>query len=115
MSDSQLWSHLDVGRRFGPEGEWGVRFNGSYRGGDTALDHNENEIGVLSLGLDYRGDRVRASLDLNHSKQNINAPASLLNAAAPGIKIPEAPDGRINTSNPFEYHDSEHNMVAGRV
>ncbi|ANK76477.1 TonB-dependent receptor (plasmid) [Ensifer adhaerens] len=115
MSDSQLWSHLDVGRRFGPEGEWGVRFNGSYRGGDTALDHNENEIGVLSLGLDYRGDRVRASLDLNHSKQNINAPASLFNAAAPGIKIPEAPDGRINTSNPFEYHDSEHNMVAGRV
>ncbi|MGF6254606.1 TonB-dependent receptor [Ensifer sp. LBL] len=115
MSDSQLWSHLDVGRRFGPEGEWGVRFNGSYRGGDTALDHNENEIGVLSLGLDYRGERVRASLDINHSKQNINAPASLFNAAAPGIKIPEAPDGRINTSNPFEYHDSEHNMAAGRI
>jgi iron complex outermembrane receptor protein len=115
LSDSQLWTHLDVGRRFGPEGEWGVRFNGSYRGGDTALDHNENEIGVLSLGLDYRGERVRASLDLNHSKQNINAPASLFNAAAPGIKIPEAPDGRINTSNPFEYHDSEHNMVAGRI
>nr|WP_104666626.1 TonB-dependent siderophore receptor [Ensifer adhaerens] len=115
MSDSQLWTHADIGRRFGPEGEWGIRFNGSYRGGDTALDHNENEIGVLSLGLDYRGDRVRASLDLNHSKQNINAPASLFNAAAPGIKIPEAPDGRINTSNPFEYHDSEHNMIAGRI
>ena len=115
MSDSQLWTHADIGRRFGPEGEWGIRFNGSYRGGDTALDHNENEIGVLSLGLDYRGDRVRASLDLNHSKQNINAPASLFNAAALGIKIPEAPDGRINTSNPFEYHDSEHNMAAGRI
>lgn len=115
LSDSQLWSHLDVGRRFGPEGEWGVRFNGSYRGGDTALDHNENEIGVLSLGLDYRGDRVRASLDLNHSKQNINAPASLFNGAFADTKIPEAPDGRSNTSNPFEYHDSEHNMVAGRI
>ncbi|OCP02675.1 MULTISPECIES: TonB-dependent siderophore receptor [unclassified Ensifer] len=115
LSDSQLWSHLDVGRRFGPEGEWGVRFNGSYRGGETALDHNDNEIGVLSLGLDYRGDRVRASLDLNHSKQNIDAPTSLFNAADAGIKIPEAPDGRINTSNPFEYHDSEHNMVAGRI
>ncbi|WP_065373260.1 TonB-dependent receptor [Ensifer adhaerens] len=115
LSDSQVWSHLDVGRRFGPENEWGVRFNGSYRGGETALDHNENEIGVFSLGLDYRGDRVRASLDLNHSKQNINAPTSLFNAAAPGIKIPEAPDGRINTANPFEYHDSEHNMAAARI
>lgn len=115
LSDSQLWSHLDVGRRFGPEGEWGVRFNGSYRGGDTALDNNENEIGAFSLGLDYRGDRVRASLDLNHSKQNINAPTSLFNAVDKGVEIPKAPDGRINTGNPFEYHDSSYNMAAGRI
>lgn len=115
LSDSQVWTHADIGRRFGPEGEWGVRMNGSYRGGQTALDHNDNEIGVFSLGLDYRGDRVRASLDLNHSKQNIEAPTSLFNGAASGVKIPDAPNGRINTSNPFEYHDSEHNMAAGRI
>ncbi|PII39410.1 hypothetical protein T190_06010 [Sinorhizobium meliloti CCBAU 01290] len=74
MSDSQLGTHLDVGRRFGPEGEWGVRFNGAYRGDDTRLEHSENEVGVASLGLDYRGDRVRASLDLNQSKQDIARP-----------------------------------------
>lgn len=115
MSDSQLGTHLDVGRRFGPEGEWGVRFNGAYRGDDTRLEHSENEVGVASLGLDYRGDRVRASLDLNQSKQDIDAPTSLFNGAVPGIEIPAAPNGKINTANPFEYHDSTYRMIAGRI
>lgn len=114
-SDAQLWSHLDFGRRFGPEGEWGVRVNGSYRNGNTPYDNNLVEVGVASLGLDYRGERFRASLDLNHSTQNIDAPTSLFNSAAPGIVIPSAPSGRINLSSPFEYHDSTYNMVAGRV
>lgn len=115
LSDAQIWSHIDFGRRFGAENEWGVRVNGSYRAGDTAFDHHDNQVGVASLGLDYRGERVRASLDLNHSTQNIDAPTSLFNSAAPGIEIPRAPDGRINTANPFEYHDSTHNNVAGRI
>lgn len=115
LSDAQVLSHIDFGRRFGAENEWGVRVNGSYRLGDTAFDHNDNHVGVASLGLDYRGDRVRASLDLNHSTQKIDAPTSLFNAAAPGIEIPRAPNGRINTANPFEYHDSTHNMAAGRI
>lgn len=115
LSDSQMWTHVDVGRRFGPAGEWGVRANGSYRGGNTALDHNENKVGVAALGLDYRGDRVRASLDFNHSTQNIDAPTSLFNGAKSGFKIPDAPSGDINTANPFEYHDSTHNMIAGRI
>lgn len=114
-SDGQLWTHLDAGRRFGPTGEWGIRFNGSYRDGDTAFDHNEQEVGVAALGLDYRGDRFRASLDLNHSTQNLDGPTSLFNAAAPGFDIPDAPNGRINAANPWEYHDSEYNMATGRV
>lgn len=115
LSDSQLWTQLDVGRRFGPGKEWGVRANASWRAGDTALDNNTTEIGVGTLGLDYRGDRLRATLDVTHNNQNLDAPTSLFNAAVPGIEIPDAPDGSINTGNPFEYHDSSHSMVAGRV
>jgi len=115
MSDSQLWTHADVGRRFGPAGEWGIRGNASYRFGQTGMDHNDIEVGVASLGIDYRGEDVRASLDLNHSTQNIDAPTSLFNAARTGIVIPDAPDGKINTASPFEYHDSTHNMAAARI
>lgn len=115
LSDSQLWPHFDIARRYGETGEWGIRANGSYRAGDTPLDRNENEVVVGSLGLDYRGERLRASLDLNRSEQKIDAPTSLFNAAAPGIPIPRAPDGRINTANSFEYIDSAYEMAAGRV
>ncbi|NWJ27686.1 TonB-dependent siderophore receptor [Rhizobium sp. Td3] len=115
ISDSQLWNHADIGRRFGPAGEWGIRANGSYRFGDTGMDHNEIKVGVASLGIDYRGEDVRASLDLNHSTQNIDAPTSLFNAAKSGIVIPSAPDGTINAASPFEYHDSTHNMAAARI
>lgn len=58
ISDSQLWNHVDIGRRFGPAGEWGIRANGSYRFGDTGMDHNEIKVGVASLGIDYRGRRA---------------------------------------------------------
>ncbi|WP_082659822.1 TonB-dependent receptor [Aureimonas sp. AU40] len=115
VGDSQVWPQFDLGRRYGPNGEWGVRVNGSYRAGDTPLDGNENEVTVGALGADYRGERVRASIDLNHSDQKIDAPTSLFNAAAPGIVIPSAPDGRINTANGFEFIDSTYNMAAGRV
>ncbi|MBB3953050.1 TonB-dependent receptor [Aureimonas jatrophae] len=115
LSDSQVWPHFDVARRYGEGGEWGIRVNGSYRAGDTPLDRNENEVVVGALGLDYSGERLRASLDLNHSDQKIDAPISLFNAAAPGIPIPRAPDGRINTANSFEYIDSVYDMAAGRV
>lgn len=118
MSDSQIWTHLDMGRRYGENGEWGVRGNLSYRNGDTALEHNSNEIGVATLGLDYRSDQFRASLDFSHTNQNINAPTSLFNAAPAGdvpYDIPDAPDGDINTGNPFEFHESSHYMVAGRM
>ncbi|WP_398482171.1 TonB-dependent siderophore receptor [Tardiphaga sp.] len=115
ISNSQFTNHIDVGRRFGENKEWGVRFNGSYRNGDTPLDMNTAEVGVAALGLDYRGERFRASLDLNSSNQNINAPTSLFNSAAAGIVIPPAPNGRINTSNGAEFVDSRYKMVAGRA
>ncbi|MFD2815773.1 hypothetical protein ACFSYD_17620 [Paracoccus aerius] len=94
---------------------WGLRANGSWRAGDSALDNNSVEVGVATLGLDYRGDRLRASLDASLSNQNLDAPTSLFNAALPGIDIPDAPDGKVNTANPFEYHDSSHRMIAGRL
>lgn len=114
-SDAQVGTHLDVGRRYGAFKEWGVRFNGAYRNGATPLDKNALEVSNLAVGLDYRGDRFRAALDLTHSKQNVTAPSSLFNSAAANIAIPRAPNNRRNTSNSFEYYDSSYNMLAGRV
>ncbi|MEK7944077.1 TonB-dependent receptor [Pigmentiphaga sp. YJ18] len=63
MSDGQLTTHADIGRRFGQDKEFGVRVNGAYRDGDTAMDGQSQRLALGSVGLDYRGERVRLSLD----------------------------------------------------
>ena len=64
MSDAQFGGHLDVGRRFGEDQQFGVRFNGVYRDGDGAINHQRQKAELTSLGLDWRGERVRLSADL---------------------------------------------------
>ena len=63
ISDGQLTTQADIGRRFGQDKEFGVRVNGAYRDGDTAMDGQSQRLALGSLGLDYRGERVRLSLD----------------------------------------------------
>jgi iron complex outermembrane receptor protein len=115
ISNAQFGTHVDLGRRFGEFNQWGVRFNGAYRDGATALDKNKIEVSNLTLGLDYRGDNFRASVDLAHSTQNVTAPYSIFNAAALGIIIPRAPKASLNTASPMEYIDNRYSMAAGRV
>ncbi|MFP5341226.1 MAG: TonB-dependent receptor plug domain-containing protein, partial [Gammaproteobacteria bacterium] len=50
---------LDLARRFGPEGSTGIRVNAALRDGDTAIDHEESRLGLLSVGLDWRSRNVR--------------------------------------------------------
>ena len=54
MSEAQFGGHLDVGRRFGDEQQFGVRFNGVYRDGDTATEQQQQKAQLNSLGLDRR-------------------------------------------------------------
>lgn len=63
VSDDQFTTHADVGRRFGQDKEFGIRVNGAYRDGDTAMDGQSQRLALGSVGLDYRGERVRLSLD----------------------------------------------------
>lgn len=71
-SDTQVRGHLDVGRRYGLQGEWGVRANIVGNTGDTYRQHGESDLAAGSLALDYRGDRFRFALhgDVADSKLN---------------------------------------------
>ncbi len=81
-SDAQFGTHLDVGRRFGEEKRFGVRFNGVYRQGDTAVEDQDRTFPLAALAFDYQGDRLRASLDLMFQKESLN-----------GVMRPLIPDG----------------------
>lgn len=94
-SSSQLGGHLDIGRRFGKNKEWGVRFNGLYADGDTETDSQSRERLVGALGIDYRNDRWRLSLDAYGSQDNYeNGLVSMYYLPAYGYV--KAPDGSTN-------------------
>lgn len=96
LSDSVFGGHVDVGRRFGENKEFGIRFNGAYRDGNTNLDLQSQEESLGSLALDYRGERLRVSLDLMYQQQNINRVTRQFTAGAGLTDIPTAPDGQTN-------------------
>jgi iron complex outermembrane recepter protein len=96
LSDSVFGGHVDIGRRFGENKEFGVRFNGSYRNGNTTLDFQSLEEFLGSLALDYRGERLRVSVDLMYQQQNVDRVTRQFSAGATLAEIPHAPDGRTN-------------------
>jgi len=90
MSDAQFGGHLDVGRRFGEDQQFGVRFNGVYRDGDGAVDHQKLKAELTSLGLDWRGERARLSADLYESEDRVRGQNRGINLAS-GVAVPKPP------------------------
>jgi iron complex outermembrane receptor protein len=113
-SRAEFGHYLDVGRRFGADNEWGVRYNGSYRNGPGAVDRSEIEWGFSSLGLDYRGERLRLSADLGYQQQDAD-PFISLRSALPGFRIPRPPNPRTNVDQPFTFSQTNHRFAASRA
>ncbi|WP_396957119.1 TonB-dependent siderophore receptor [Nitrosomonas sp.] len=116
QSRSNFGAHIDVGRRFGEGGKFGARFNGSYRKGETAIKRNKDEFGLVGLGLDFRGERVRLSVDLSYQKADIDAQAPLIRVGV-GVPVPSAPNSSKGFS-PFwfdRFHEELFGMVQGEV
>lgn len=93
---------FDVARRYGPGREFGVRVNGSLRGGDTALDNQYNGTGIGSLALDYQGQRFRSWLYALAQRDYWDAPSRPFLMSA-GIPVPNAPSGTKNVIQPWEW------------
>ncbi|RWH94060.1 MAG: TonB-dependent siderophore receptor [Mesorhizobium sp.] len=113
-SSLQGGGHVDVSRRFGTERQFGVRFNGSYHGGDTPIDDQTRDVPVGALAFDYQGERLRATLDVIGQREDFQAPQRPFFPLS-GFAIPQAPDGRLNVQQPWEWSKSEDLSVLGRV
>jgi iron complex outermembrane receptor protein len=114
-SDAQGGVHLDMSRRYGVDRQFGVRVNGSYEGGDTAIDDQSREAFVGALALDYRGDRFRATLDVVGQREDVDAPLRPFFPTAAVTAIPEAPDGRSNVQKRWEWSRIDDLSVLGRI
>ncbi|CAB3912183.1 Ferrichrome receptor FcuA [Achromobacter piechaudii] len=114
VGDSQFGGRVDLSRRFGNEGEWGVRVNGMHRQGDTPLDNLYSRTDIGALSLDYQGERLRASLDLLTQHEKVDAPTRPFLVAA-GIDVPRAADGRRNATQPWGWWKSDGQSALLRV
>ena len=87
---------IDVGRRFGQDNAWGVRFNGLVRDGEASIDDGNQQSSVGALGIDYRGNRMRWSLDAIVQRDDTDEfrPQISLNGGL--LAIPKPPDARSN-------------------
>ena len=93
---SQLGSQLDMGRRFGPNNEWGIRVNGSYRNGRTAIDDGSQRQGVGALALDYRGQKLRWSLDAYTQQERTDNFRPQIGFQSSVDELPSPPSGHRN-------------------
>lgn len=120
-SRSQLGAHLDVGRRFGADNQFGIRLNGAYRKGDTSVKPTSAEVGSAALNLNYSGERVRISADIAHQSNEAN-PQVVQQLVVSGVGggfvfVPEAPDAGTSLNPVWSEQPSDLTlgMVRGEV
>ena len=110
MNEGQWGLHADVGRRFGPQQEWGVRFNAVWRDGKGPVRPQKLGARLAALGLDWRGARARLSADLfesSDSLKGVNRGISL----APGVPLPRAPNPRTLLAPDWTFGKSKDRAV----
>ena len=102
-SGGQTQVAADIARRFGPDGNAGIRVNAAARNGGTAVDHEDVQLGLLAVGLDWRSRDVRLSGDIgwqDHKLKNTRTNVTLGSAVT---TVPGVPDNQTNFAQPWSY------------
>jgi iron complex outermembrane receptor protein len=101
LSDAQLGGTVDIGRRFGPDQSIGVRVNGTYTSGDTAVNNQTAERLALTGGFDFRSDSTRIDADIGYLRRDVGAFQGSVFLAA-GVQLPAAPYAARSSYQPWE-------------
>ncbi|WP_176079980.1 TonB-dependent receptor [Paraburkholderia tropica] len=127
QSKSQFGTAVDIGRRFGSEGQFGIRVNGQIKDGQTGIAHGNQLQGDSSVALDYRSKQFRWSLDAYNVSENtdelrsqigfgtataVPAVPSAYNNLYPGSKL-KLRDTAVMTRAEYDFND--HVTVYGAV
>jgi iron complex outermembrane recepter protein len=95
QSKGQFGAAADVGRRFGDEGQFGVRVNGQIKDGQTGIAHGNQLQGDGSVGLDYRGKKLRWSFDAYNVSENTDELRSQIGLGT-ATAVPAVPSAYSN-------------------
>lgn len=113
-SESVLGGHLDVGRRFGTDGQFGVRVNAIHQDGKTVFSNDQSiERSLISVGLDFRGEQLRLSSDIYHYENRGTAPLERV-ALAVNATVPDADRIDRNFAQKWSYANTIDSAVMFR-
>lgn len=93
----------DIARRFGPDGNTGVRLNAATHNGGTAVRDEDARLGLLAVGLDWRSRDVRLSGDLGWQDHKLQRTRTNVTLGANVTSVPAVPDNRTNYAQPWSY------------
>ncbi|HEF4761194.1 TPA: TonB-dependent receptor [Pseudomonas putida] len=114
-SDARVGGHLDLGQRFGEDNRFGARLNLLQREGDTAVDDEDQRTSLISLALDYRGERLRFSTDFGYQKQLINQGRAVVYLDPTLSKVPKVPDANAGYAQSWSYSQLEDTFGMARA
>lgn len=103
VSRGQFIEHVDIARRFGEDKAFGVRFNGAYGDGETAVAGMKDQIGLAHLGLDYRGDNLRLSADGGYQIRVARSPSQYIFFSSSLPSFPRPPSASQSYSPPWSF------------
>ncbi|TBU72206.1 TonB-dependent receptor [Phytopseudomonas daroniae] len=102
-SDAKGGVHADISRRFGDADQFGARLNSTFRDGESSFEDNKENLKNLSLALDTRTEKFRASAIFDYSDQLLKGGNQIFTATA----VPSAPDTSKAIQQPWEKVDSQ--------
>lgn len=102
IGNSQFGGHLDLGRRFGDQKQFGVRANLQYRDGGTPISQQSQTLFNGTIGLDYRNDDFRISLDAGHQVLNTDRMNNTVTPLA-GERVPRPIKPNKSYVSPWNY------------
>lgn len=105
-SDAQIGTTLDAGRRFGDSDQFGARVNLVHREGDSPVDNDRRRTTLASLGLDYKGDSFRTSVDMGYQKKTFHGGTTGLNISVVDF-VPSLPKNDRSYSQKWAWSDIE--------
>lgn len=88
--------HADVGRRFGEDNAWGIRFNGLVRGGEASIRDGNQKTALGSIALEYDRGGLRWSLDAFAKRDDTDNYRPQISLQTATTYIPEPPAPRSN-------------------
>jgi iron complex outermembrane receptor protein len=104
-ASGQLGTHIDVGRRFGDNDQFGIRVNQSNRDGETSVDGEHRRNNQTAVAIDWRGDKLRLEGDFLYQRQRVTDGRGVVYVS--GVEIPTVPSATHNYAQTWSYSDAE--------